>query len=175
MKGGEPKAFVFENLVPGTYYKVHCNLYIPQLVSCGFRTLRPDWRIRQNHSRIAVVSQNSALYKAKQEQSRTVYTEPWNVNDAWRPLYQLATRGFIDMIIHVGGAVNLNDTSWGVKESPVSRALEVAYGNDPDAINIICEIFRDVYRRSWSHSFVRHTFANCSNVIARVREVVNDE
>lgn len=70
--------------------------------------------------------------------------------------------------MHVGGAVMLNDSSES-EESPISRALEVAMKRGNSGEETILEIFRNVYRSSWTRPFVRHALANCSNIIARVR------
>lgn len=162
-----PVVFFFHGLAPRTYYKVHMNIQVPRLTNAGFWTVPLSVNLRQNHFYVACVSQNRPPMASGSAPNTVQHT------DTWKSLYQLASRGLTSMIVHVGGAVLLSKSMDDSEKSPMERAMLLGRKSDPASEDDtekacveeeICDIFRDVYRKTWSSPFVRHTLANSPNI-----------
>lgn len=154
------------------------NVHVPGLVNAGFWTPSSSSSLREGHLYVACVSQKGSAAERHDV----------NTDNAWKSLYQLASRGLLRLILHIGGVVlpaqeskkvwdaavllpraalqdySRTESSWDNAFSRHTRSE--AYNEIEEQI---CEIFRSVYRKSWTTPFVRHALANCSNIMILVR------
>eukprot|EP01053_Blabericola_migrator_P001334 Blabericola_migrator_1__1333@NODE_1346_length_4755_cov_308_469710_g903_i0_p1_GENE_NODE_1346_length_4755_cov_308_469710_g903_i0NODE_1346_length_4755_cov_308_469710_g903_i0_p1_ORF_typecomplete_len626_score122_32PhoD/PF09423_10/5_6e22_NODE_1346_length_4755_cov_308_469710_g903_i028264703 len=161
-----PTVFQLEELRANTYYKVTFNIRVPGLVKAGLKTLPPGFNLSRHAARIGVVSASDFM---------TMRDNITHKNDLYKHLYSQAKRGEIDYLFHLGNIAYIDRAPAPSKktEKPELTAYQEAaaycqglHGDLlTEAETRVCEIFRNVYRDTFSHPTLRHVLANIPNLM----------
>ncbi|CAM6102417.1 unnamed protein product [Calypogeia fissa] len=164
---GRPGIFVFENLDPGTRYIVKLKGCQKSASQCSsFCTFPAESCPSVN---FAVISCNKIFITEKEIPSHS---------DLWCHLAKAIEQGKIDMCLHLGDQIygdgdKMLDAEVGLIPGDWSdcfRKSKAALASLPkhqweEQEEKICESYRTIYRRTWSHAPTAYCLANCPNLM----------
>lgn len=161
-----PSIFFFENLAPGEYYRITCDIPIPGVIRAGFTTSQTD---THNSPRINVLGTNrysfirSGLVDDHSDLTKSVLRRAFETHE---PVIN----------IHCGAFVTLDDPNGSncvtecLKLIPknVNKLEDITQFNRDQILNKI----RAEYRKVMNCPGLRHVLANGSNIISLGREAL---
>eukprot|EP01056_Protomagalhaensia_sp_Gyna25_P004259 Protomagalhaensia_sp_Gyna_25__4258@NODE_387_length_3619_cov_99_504469_g297_i0_p1_GENE_NODE_387_length_3619_cov_99_504469_g297_i0NODE_387_length_3619_cov_99_504469_g297_i0_p1_ORF_typecomplete_len660_score118_58PhoD/PF09423_10/3e18Pecanex_C/PF05041_15/2_2Pecanex_C/PF05041_15/4_2e02_NODE_387_length_3619_cov_99_504469_g297_i0652044 len=164
-----PTVFALDELRANTYYKVTFNIRVPGLVKAGFKTLPPGFNVSKHAARIAVVSTSDHA---------SMRDDISHKNDLYKHLYEQAKKGEIDYLFHLGNVAFVDRGSLPAKKKGSGEQRELSAYEEAaaycdglhgellaEAESRVCNIFRNVYRDTFSHPTLRHVLANVPNLM----------
>jgi hypothetical protein len=146
-----PVVFKFDVLTKGTLYKVTFANF--KHIESQFRTLDDS-----NDLRVATVSCNEYSFAIKKNDK----------NDLFLDLYKKAANREIDYIFHIGDQVYMDMSEQGDKNTPYFQSIKILNETPKDQWNfkrdLILELLRNQYRKTWGIPSIRAALANCPNL-----------
>eukprot|EP00658_Telonema_sp_P-2_P059889 TRINITY_DN4897_c0_g1_i11.p1 TRINITY_DN4897_c0_g1~~TRINITY_DN4897_c0_g1_i11.p1 ORF type:complete len:475 (+),score=74.98 TRINITY_DN4897_c0_g1_i11:167-1591(+) len=148
-------------------------------IDLGCFSLRASSRARCTRMQLAVVSCNKI--------SVVETLDPQE--DLWTDLCVRAGRHEIDLVVHLGDQVYADDSMHDIEGGKVQltevehckflqakrRLKDVESENWLDYTEEVCDMYRDVYRKTWSHPPTRRALANVPNVMIMDDHEIRDD